>query len=180
MALLRIINGTGVVADSMGLTCAVLLRLELPADLGHNQLETVWRVARQRSDNDHNRCIPDEYRVGRLMQTAPITTSLLRAMKTIILLSLSNIFKTFAWYAHLKDRRDKPWIIVLTVFAPFALFYMKEPLRIDFDAHHPWRTALRAELKFAQFRSWRNCLWAGLCLVGAACFMFRAPASGGA
>ena len=110
-------------------------------------------------------------------------------MKTIILLSLSNVFMTFAWYAHLKDLRDKPWIIAaliswgvalfeyllqvpanragygqfdlgqlkimqeiiaLTVFVPFALFYMKEPLRLDF-------------------------LWAGLCLVGAAYFMFRTP-----
>jgi len=141
-------------------------------------------------------------------------------MKTIILLSLSNIFMTFARYAHLRDLRDlrdKPWIIAaligwgvalfeyllqvpanragygqfdlgrlkimqeviaLTVFVPFALFYMKEPLRLDFDAHHPWRAALRAEPKFVQFRSWRNCLWAGLCLVGAAYFMLRAPVSG--
>ena len=108
-------------------------------------------------------------------------------MKTIALLTLSNVFMTFAWYAHLRDLRDKPWliaalvswgiaffeyllqvpanrigygtfslgqlkvmqeIIALVVFAPFALFYMKEPLRLDF-------------------------LWAGLCLVGAAYFMFR-------
>lgn len=114
-------------------------------------------------------------------------------MKTIILLSLSNVFMAFAWYAHLKDLRDKPWliaalvswgialfeyllqvpanragygqfdlgqlkimqeIIALTVFVPFALWYMKEPLRLDY-------------------------LWAALCLVGAAYFMFRAPASGG-
>ena len=32
-------------------------------------------------------------------------------LKTIALLSLSNIFMTFAWYAHLKDMREKPWII---------------------------------------------------------------------
>jgi uncharacterized protein (DUF486 family) len=115
-------------------------------------------------------------------------------MKTILLLSLSNVFMTFAWYAHLKDLRDKPWIIAaliswgvalfeyllqvpanrlgygqfdlgqlkimqeiiaLTVFVPFALFYMKEPLRMDY-------------------------LWAGLCLVGAAYFMFRTPSGGAA
>ena len=115
-------------------------------------------------------------------------------MKTIILLSLSNIFMTFAWYAHLKDLPDKPWIvaalvicgialfeyllqvpanragygqfdlgqlkimqeiIALTVFVPFALFYMKEPLKLDY-------------------------IWAGLCLVGAAYFMFRAPAGASA
>jgi uncharacterized protein len=113
-------------------------------------------------------------------------------MRTILLLTLSNIFMTFAWYAHLKDLRDKPWIvaaliswgialfeyllqvpanrlgygqfdlgqlkimqevITLAVFVPFALLYMKEPLRLDF-------------------------LWAGLCLLGAVYFMFRAPLSG--
>lgn len=113
-------------------------------------------------------------------------------MKTILLLTLSNVFMTFAWYAHLKDLRDQPWIIAalaswgialfeyllqvpanrfgygqfdlgqlkimqeiiaLTVFVPFALLYMKEPLKLDY-------------------------LWAGLCLVGAAYFMFRAPAGG--
>ena len=89
-------------------------------------------------------------------------------MKTIALLSLSNIFMTFAWYAHLKEMRDQPWliapivswgvvlfeyllqvpanragygqfdlgqpkimqeIIALTVFVPFALYYMfRRPL----------------------------------------------------
>ena len=114
-------------------------------------------------------------------------------MKTLVLLALSNVFMTFAWYAHLKELRDKPWIIAallswgvalfeyllqvpanragygrfdlgqlkimqeiiaLTVFVPFALYYMKEPLRLDF-------------------------LWAALCLVGAAYFMFRTPLTGG-
>ncbi|HEX4843478.1 MAG TPA: DMT family protein [Limnobacter sp.] len=106
---------------------------------------------------------------------------------TIVLLLISNVFMTFAWYAHLKDMSQKPWIvaalaswgialfeylfqvpanrigytalsvgqlkvlqevITLTVFVPFAVFYMKEPLKLDY-------------------------LWAGLCLVGAAYFMFR-------
>jgi uncharacterized protein (DUF486 family) len=106
---------------------------------------------------------------------------------TIAMLLISNIFMTFAWYAHLKDMSQKPWIIAalvswgialfeylfqvpanrigytvlsvgqlkvmqeiitLTVFVPFAVFYMKEPLKLDY-------------------------LWAGLCLVGAAYFIFR-------
>jgi uncharacterized protein (DUF486 family) len=114
-------------------------------------------------------------------------------MKTILLLSFSNIFMTFAWYAHLKDLRDKPWIIAalvswgialfeyllqvpanrlgygefnlgqlkimqeiiaLGVFVPFAVWYMKVPLKWDY-------------------------LWAGLCLVAAAYFIFRTPFSGG-
>jgi len=106
---------------------------------------------------------------------------------TVVLLVCSNIFMTFAWYAHLKEMNNKPWLIAafiswgialfeymfqvpanrigftvlsigqlkiiqevvtLSVFVPFALFYMKEPLKLDY-------------------------LWAGLCLVGAVFFMFR-------
>ena len=106
---------------------------------------------------------------------------------TVVLLVLSNIFMTFAWYAHLKNMAAKPWfvaalaswgialfeylvqvpanrigyttlslgqlkvmqeVITLAVFVPFAILYMKQPLKLDF-------------------------LWAGLCLVAAAYFMFR-------
>ncbi len=113
-------------------------------------------------------------------------------MKTALLLAASNVFMTFAWYAHLKELNHKPWMwavifswgiaffeyliqvpanrigftvltlpqlkilqeaITLSVFVPFALFYMKQPLRWDF-------------------------LWAGLCLCGAVYFLFRnAPAA---
>jgi len=104
-----------------------------------------------------------------------------------LLLVCSNIFMTFAWYAHLRNLADRPWwiaavvswgialfeyllqvpanrigytvmsvgqlkilqeMITLTVFVPFAFFYLKEPLKLDF-------------------------LWAGLCLLGAVYFMFR-------
>ncbi len=106
---------------------------------------------------------------------------------SILLLICSNVFMTFAWYAHLKELNHKPWfiaalvswgialfeyllqvpanrigyttlsvgqlkvmqeVITLTVFVPFALFYLKEPLKLDY-------------------------LWAGLCLLGAVYFMFR-------
>jgi uncharacterized protein len=108
-------------------------------------------------------------------------------IRTVILLGISNVFMTFAWYAHLRNLNDKKWyiaallswglalfeylfqvpanrigysqyslgqlkilqeIITLTVFAPFALFYMHQPLKLNF-------------------------LWAGLCMVGAVYFMFR-------
>lgn len=108
-------------------------------------------------------------------------------LATIVLLVCSNVFMTFAWYAHLKELNDKVWIIAalaswglaffeylfqvpanrightvlsigelkiiqevitLSVFVPFALFYLKEPLKLDY-------------------------LWAGLCLMGAVFFMFR-------
>jgi uncharacterized protein (DUF486 family) len=103
------------------------------------------------------------------------------------LLVASNVFMTFAWYAHLKNLATKPWIIAafaswgialfeyllqvpanrigytqlslgqlkvmqevitIAVFVPFAILYMKQPLKLDF-------------------------LWASLCLVGAAYFAFR-------
>ena len=108
-------------------------------------------------------------------------------LRTAGLLVLSNIFMTFAWYAHLKNLSDRPWYvaallswgialfeyllqvpgnrigyttltlgqhkilqeaITLAVFVPFAFFYMKQPLRLDF-------------------------LWAALCIVGAVYFIFR-------
>jgi uncharacterized protein (DUF486 family) len=106
---------------------------------------------------------------------------------SILLLLCSNVFMTFAWYAHLKELNHKPWlmaallswgvalfeyllqvpanrigytalsvgqlkiiqeVITLIVFVPFAVLYLKEPLKLDY-------------------------LWAGLCLLGAVYFMFR-------
>src|SRR5262245_34584353 len=102
--------------------------------------------------------------------------------KTCVLLIISNVFMTFAWYAHLKALNAKPWyfaalvswgvasfeyafqvpanrlghtaytvsqlkilqeVITLSVFVPFSLLYLREPLKLDY-------------------------LWAGLCLCGAA------------
>jgi len=107
--------------------------------------------------------------------------------QTVVLLVLSNVFMTFAWYAHLKELSTKPWlvaalvswgvalfeyllqvpanrigntvmsvpqlkiiqeVITLSVFVPFSLFYLREPLKLDY-------------------------LWAGICMCGAAYFMFR-------
>jgi hypothetical protein len=109
-------------------------------------------------------------------------------VRTTLLLVASNVFMTFAWYAHLKNLNDRKWyiaafaswgialfeyllqvpanrightelsvsqlkimqeVITLSVFAPFAVIYMNEPLKLDY-------------------------LWAGLCLLGAVYFMFRA------
>ncbi len=108
-------------------------------------------------------------------------------LKTIFLLCCSNIFMTFAWYGHLRDLSEQPqmvavlvsWgialfeymiqvpanrighqvmsvgqlkilqeVVTLSVFVPFSVFYMREKLSLDY-------------------------LWAGLCLLGAAFFMFR-------
>jgi uncharacterized protein (DUF486 family) len=106
---------------------------------------------------------------------------------TIVLLTLSNVFMTFAWYAHLKNMSDRPWliaalaswgialfeyllqvpanrigytaltlpqlkilqeVITLTVFVPFSVWYMRQPLKLDY-------------------------LWAGLCILAAVYFIFR-------
>ena len=111
---------------------------------------------------------------------------------TIALLTVSNTFMTFAWYAHLRELSTRPWIvaalvswgialleylfqvpanrigytvlgvgqlkmlqeiITLSVFVPFAIFYMKQPLKLDY-------------------------LWAGLCITGAVFFVFRSNGSG--
>ena len=114
------------------------------------------------------------------MQPSPVVTS-------VALLAASNVFMTFAWYAHLKNLSAKPWwiaalaswgialfeyllqvpanrigyttlslsqlkimqeAITLAVFVPFALLYMKQPLKLDY-------------------------LWASLCIMGAVYFIFR-------
>ena len=108
-------------------------------------------------------------------------------LTAILMLVCSNVFMTFAWYAHLKELNNKPWIIAalvswgialfeyllqvpanrigdttlnvgqlkilqevitLAIFVPFAVFYLKEPLKLDY-------------------------LWAGLCILGAVFFIFR-------
>ncbi|BBN90136.1 hypothetical protein AZSP09_31590 [Azospira sp. I09] len=42
--------------------------------------------------------------------------------KTVLLLSASNVFMTFAWYAHLKNLADKPWWIAALISWGIALF----------------------------------------------------------
>jgi uncharacterized protein (DUF486 family) len=108
-------------------------------------------------------------------------------LRAAVLLVLSNVFMTFAWYAHLKNLSERPWwvaafaswgialfeyllqvpanrigysalslgqlkiiqeAITLIVFIPFAVIYMRQPLRLDF-------------------------VWAALCLCGAVYFVFR-------
>lgn len=109
-------------------------------------------------------------------------------IKTVGLLAVSNVFMTFAWYAHLKHLNHKAWyvaalaswmialfeylvqvpanragitvlslpqlkilqeVITLLVFVPFSILYMHHPIRLNF-------------------------LWAGLCLLGAVYFTFKA------
>ncbi len=108
-------------------------------------------------------------------------------LQTSFLLILSNVFMTFAWYAHLKDLRGKPWIVAALISWGIALFeYL-----IQVPANRIGYTTLSlSQLKILQevitlsvfipfslyymnqpFRM--DFVWAGLCLVGAVYFMFR-------
>lgn len=108
-------------------------------------------------------------------------------LRTGGLLVLSNLFMTFAWYAHLRNMADRPWylaalaswgialfeyliqvpanrlgftqlslgqlkilqeVITLSVFVPFSVLYMRQPLKLDF-------------------------VWAAFCMMGAVYFVFR-------
>lgn len=108
-------------------------------------------------------------------------------LQTALLLAASNVFMTFAWYAHLRNLSERPWwfaafaswgialfeyllqvpanrigaaeldlaqlkimqeAITLLIFVPFVVFYMQQPLKLDY-------------------------LWAGLCILGAVYFIFR-------
>jgi uncharacterized protein (DUF486 family) len=108
-------------------------------------------------------------------------------MRTIVLLALSNIFMTFAWYGHLKTLRDKPLIVAILVSWGIAFF--EYVLQVPANRLGYWQFTL-PQLKvmqeiitmivFAGFSWWymrqpltRDFLWASLCLIGAAYFMFR-------
>jgi uncharacterized protein (DUF486 family) len=110
------------------------------------------------------------------------------AVVATLLLVVSNVFMTFAWYGHLKNLRGSAWwvaalvswgialfeylvqvpanrigygvmtlpqlkilqeVVTLSVFVPFAVLYMGQPVKLDF-------------------------VWAGICLMGAVYFIFRA------
>jgi len=108
-------------------------------------------------------------------------------MQTVLLLFGSNIFMTFAWYGHLKNLKDKPLIIAILVSWGIALFeYMLQVPANRIGA----RTFTLGQLKITQeiitmivFAVFSvlymkkaitlNFLWASLCMVGAAYFIFR-------
>ena len=106
---------------------------------------------------------------------------------TILLLICSNIFMTFAWYAHLKEMGDKPWIIAAFVSWGVALFeylFQVPANRIGFTVMSLGQLKILQEVitlsVFVPFVVlYRkeplklDYLWAGLCLVGAVYFMFR-------
>jgi len=108
-------------------------------------------------------------------------------MKTILLLLGSNIFMTFAWYGHLKTFQHKPLIMVIFISWGIAFFEyaLQVPAnRIGYQIFSLGQLKIIQEIitmiVFAGFAYWYmdkplswNYLYAGLCLVGAAFFIFR-------
>jgi hypothetical protein len=109
-------------------------------------------------------------------------------VRTIVLLSASNVFMTFAWYGHLRTLETRPWIIAALVSWGIALFeYL---LQVPGNRIGYASGMTLAQLKIVQevitlvvfvpfaFLFMRqplrlDFLWAGLCIVGAVYFVFR-------
>ena len=103
------------------------------------------------------------------------------------LLVLSNVFMTFAWYAHLRDLSAKPWYVAAVLSWGIALFeyLLQVPAnRIGYQALDLGQLKVMQEVitlavfvPFAAFYMGEKLrldfLWAGLCLCGAVYFMFR-------
>jgi uncharacterized protein (DUF486 family) len=107
--------------------------------------------------------------------------------RTVVLLSLSNVFMTFAWYAHLKHLNQKPWIIAALASWGIALFeYMLQvpANRAGFTVMSlPQLKILQEVITLAVFVPFvllymrqplkLDYLWASLCMLGAVYFVFR-------
>ena len=109
------------------------------------------------------------------------------AVKTVLLLACSNVFMTFAWYAHLRSLNHKPWIVAALVSWGIALFeyLLQVPAnRIGHTQFSVGQLKIIQEVVtlsvFVPF-AWLylrepvrlNYLWAALCLCGAVFFVFR-------
>ena len=109
------------------------------------------------------------------------------SVQTVILLVASNVFMTFAWYAHLRDLSGRAWYVAALASWGIALFeyLLQVPAnRIGFQTMSlPQLKVLQevitlsvfvpfALLYMRQEMNW-NFVWAGLCLLGAVYFMFR-------
>lgn len=106
---------------------------------------------------------------------------------SVSLLVCSNVFMTFAWYAHLKELNNKMWIIAALVSWGIALFeYMLQvpANRIGYTVLSVGQLKIMQEvitlMVFVPFSVLYlkeplklDYLWAGLCLVGAVYFVFR-------
>lgn len=110
-------------------------------------------------------------------------------IQTVVLLSLSNVFMTFAWYAHLKELNNRPWVIAALVSWGIALFeyLLQVPAnRIGYTEYSVGQLKLLQEVitlsVFVPFSVYYlrqplklDYLWAALCILGAVYFVFRGP-----
>ncbi len=108
-----------------------------------------------------------------------------------LLLIASNVFMTFAWYAHLKNLSDRPWWIAAFVSWGIALFeyLLQVPAnRIGYTELSLGQLKILQEVvtlavfvPFAAFYMQKpvklDYLWASLCMLGAVYFMFRTPST---
>ena len=108
-------------------------------------------------------------------------------LRTTLLLIASNVFMTFAWYAHLRNLSGRPWYVAALVSWGIALFeyLLQVPAnRIGYTAFTlPQLKILQEVITLSVFVPFAviymrqqlrlDFLWAGLCLVGAVYFMFR-------
>ncbi|QDT15897.1 hypothetical protein CA12_19940 [Alienimonas californiensis] len=111
-------------------------------------------------------------------------------LQTVGLLIVSNVFMTFAWYAHLKELNHKPWIVAALLSWGVALFEYLFQVPANRIGHTQFSVGQLKILQevitlsvFVPFSALYlrepvrlDYLWAGLCLCGAVYFVFRAPA----
>jgi uncharacterized protein (DUF486 family) len=109
-------------------------------------------------------------------------------VQALLLLTASNVFMTFAWYAHLKELNSKPWWIAAVVSWGIALFeyLLQVPAnRIGYTAITlPQLKILQEVITLAVFVPFAvlymgqeirlNYVYAGMCLLAAVYFIFRA------
>lgn len=112
-----------------------------------------------------------------------------RLWPTVGLLVCSNIFMTFAWYAHLRHMPERAWYVAALLSWGVALFeyLLQVPAnRLGYGLLSLAQLKILQEvitlavfIPFAVFYMQqpvkRDYLWAGLCLLGAVYFMFRTP-----
>ncbi len=107
--------------------------------------------------------------------------------QTILLLICSNVFMTFAWYAHLRDLADRPWYLAALFSWGLALFeyLLQVPAnRIGYGQFSLGQLKIIQEVitlsvfvPFSLFYMGQpfklDYLWAALCILGAVYFVFR-------
>ena len=108
-------------------------------------------------------------------------------VRTVVLLTLSNVFMTFAWYAHLKNLAQKPWLVAALVSWGIALFeyLLQVPAnRIGYSVLTlPQLKIMQEVITLCVFVPFvmiymrqplkLDYLWAALCILGAVYFVFR-------